>query len=286
MKRILAALTAALLLFAGAAAEGAKPVPASPTDLCAHNHTETVRYFEAPSYNALDDKVHSVSGRAVVEVVCLDCGALLSSTEEDAEEIRPHTFRKGRCVLCGREKNAGSEDPDGRAEPENPAEAENPAVPEIRAEQPAPAEDRVIILPPETAGSGRYVFTISGQQLDGAAGNLVLRPRDCDAALVLQAESLLEEVDPAGGIRAEIESSGSGSIRASVRLYDASGEESVPGTRKISLRIYSAGGGVPLTVSWTGPEGGTGREEAGWVHSGGGEGYWNVPWLGNGNYTY
>ena len=57
MKRIIIALAAALLAAAvlPAFSEG---VPLStPTDLCAHEHTETVYYFDSPVYRALDAHV-------------------------------------------------------------------------------------------------------------------------------------------------------------------------------------------------------------------------------------
>ena len=88
-------------LFSGnAGAEG----PATPTDLtCLHEHTKTTIYFfDSPAYIPMSAEHHRVSGPAATETVCLDCGEVLSSeTVADAEEIRPHYFKKGVCVLCG-----------------------------------------------------------------------------------------------------------------------------------------------------------------------------------------
>ena len=76
--------------------------------LCMHENTETQYYFDFPVYRAVDDLCHAVNGTALVSVVCLDCGEVISVTEENnAEEIRPHVFRfrdhtlggQGPCVI-------------------------------------------------------------------------------------------------------------------------------------------------------------------------------------------
>ena len=73
-------------------------------------------------------------------------------------------------------------------------------------------------------------------------------------------------------------------LTAGVRLYDAGGAETVPGSQVVSLRVYNGNGGSPVGVSYTGPDGTTFSGEAGWVEGDGGESYWSVPWLGNGIY--
>ena len=78
--------------------------PATPTDLsCPHEHTVTKIYFyDAPVYTALDAESHRVSGAAEIRTLCEDCGEILSiEVQTDAEEVRPHTMKKGMCVLCG-----------------------------------------------------------------------------------------------------------------------------------------------------------------------------------------
>ena len=96
MRRLLAAVIIICLLSSVAAAESV----ATPTDLCTHTHTEEVFYFDNPGYIRLDDENHRVYGVAVVDLVCSDCGLILSSeTRRDAEEIRPHSFKNGACSL-------------------------------------------------------------------------------------------------------------------------------------------------------------------------------------------
>lgn len=104
----LAVFTVLLLPFAGAAGEYAGEeadlVPATPTDLdCLHEHVkETIYFFETPLYTRLNSFEHRVSGPATVETACLDCGEILSSeVVRAAEEIRPHSMKRGVCVLCG-----------------------------------------------------------------------------------------------------------------------------------------------------------------------------------------
>ena len=130
---------------AGAVAEEYAEVPAEPADVpaaepsidpaeepaaevisgdaaCPHLHTKTVNYFDAPDYRPMDDEVHLVVGSAVVEVSCLDCGAILSvSSETNVEEVNPHLFRNGYCVFCGREAAVAPQ-------PEPAAPAGNPGM--------------------------------------------------------------------------------------------------------------------------------------------------------------
>ena len=105
----LAALLLLLTLALSACAEGA--APATPTDLaCPHAPTRTTIYFfDSPLYASLGSEYHRVSGPATVETVCLDCGETVRSEfENNAEEIRPHSIKKGACPLCGyTEQSAG-----------------------------------------------------------------------------------------------------------------------------------------------------------------------------------
>ena len=106
-RKMLAFAIGMLLLCAGfciACAEEEGKTPATPTDLsCLHEHTKTTIYFyDSPAYSALNANSHRVSGPAAVETVCEDCGAQLSyETVSYVEEVRPHTMKKGVCVLCG-----------------------------------------------------------------------------------------------------------------------------------------------------------------------------------------
>ena len=83
-------------------------LPATPTDLdCAHENTVmTVYFFDSPAYEPVSPVSHRVSGPAVIETTCADCGAILSDeTVNEAEEIRPHSMIRGVCPLCGYREN-------------------------------------------------------------------------------------------------------------------------------------------------------------------------------------
>ena len=118
--------------------------------LCMHENTETQYYFDFPVYRAVDDLCHAVNGTALVSVVCLDCGEVISVTEENnAEEIRPHVFRNGQCALCGWEggpqetEDAPEYLPDGEYIPAEPADlpADGEDVPAGPADVPAGPAD-------------------------------------------------------------------------------------------------------------------------------------------------
>ena len=269
MKRILVALLSALFLFSctvSLAEEPADTLPplATSTDLCAHEHTHTDYYFDAPVYRPLNSANHTVSGRATVQEVCEDCGAVLSTyIERNAETTFPHVFRWGQCVLCGYE-----------GKKKNTAAA---AVP----------TEAVLLLPKDEEQPNQFFCTLTGKDLDESPDTLVLRPEGCEAAIALQTERLRQEIDRTGGtLTAEIESPGAGDVTASVRLYTAEGEESAPEAEDLSLRIYSAYNGEILVVSFTDPEGNGGEEEAKWVTPEDSEAYWQADWMGDGTYTY
>lgn len=276
MKRILFALLAALFLFSCAVsfAEEVEEISeepvvpafgmATPTDLCAHEHTHTDYYFDAPDYRPLNAELHTITGRATVQEICNDCGAVLSTyVERNAETTYYHVFRRNQCVLCGYE---GSQDPASAA---------------------AGSTEIIVLLPADEDIPNQFFCTLTGQDLEASADTLVLWPEGCETAIALQTERLREEIDRTGGtLTAEIEAPESGDLTASVRLYTAEGEESAPDAQELSLRIYSAFDGETLLVSYTDPEGGKSEEKASWVTPAESEAYWSVSWLGDGNYTY
>ena len=277
MKRFLLALISLLLLFSlsAVAEEETEEVPveptapqyapATPTDLCAHEHTHTEYSFDSPVYRPLNAESHTVTGRAVILEVCDDCGLTLSSAvESNAEQVCPHVFRKGQCVLCGREGG------------------------KRQITEKAPTEE-ILTLTTDEENPTQYFCTLTGRDLEDAADTLVLRPEGGETAIALQTEPLRQEIDRTGGtLTAEIEDPGTGDVSASVRLYSAEGEESAPETREISLRVYAENGGDVLMVSYTDPEGETSSEEASWVtpEDKDAEPYWSVTWLGDGLYSY
>ena len=228
---------------------------------CAHEHTETVYYFDAPEYRPLNDETHLVTGQAVEEVTCLDCGATLSlTTVNDADEIRPHVFRNGMCVLCGRE-----------------------AV----AEETAPAASESVIRLTAGEEPNQYSCTLTGADLTDKGDTLVLRPEGREAAIAVQTERLRAEIERAGGrFTATIWKPGDQDVSTTLCLYDADGEEVIPVAQGFTLRIYTDNPGTPLTVSYTNLHGATSFEEARWVKNNGDEGYWIVTWLGDGIYEY
>lgn len=265
MKRILLILLALLLLLSSACAEGAEEDLATPTDLCAHEHTHTEYYFDSPVYRSLNADRHTVTGRATILEVCDDCGLILSSTlSTSAEQVYPHVFRRGKCVLCGREEAPK------KAAPKKPTE-----------------EIRTLTADEETPN--QYFCTLTGRDLEDAADTLVLRPEGCEAAIALQTEPLRQEIDRTGGtLTAEIENPNPGDVSASVRLYSAEGEESAPEPAEISLRIYAENPTPTLVVAYTDPEGETSEEEASWIipEEEEADPYWEVTWQGDGLYSY
>ena len=229
---------------------------------CAHVHTKTEYYFDAPIYYPVDNSNHAVDGPAVVTVICEDCGAVLSSeSESGAQEISPHVFRDGCCVLCG------------WVAPTSAAAAE--AVPAAR---------EAVVSLPAVDGTSQYACTLTGRDLE-EADTLVRRPDGRDTALVVETERFREEIIRSGGtLTAEIVKPGEQNVSASLRLYGADGTEVVPEGQGVSLRIYAENRDTPYTVSFTGPYG-SAVEEARWVNTNGG-GYWTVTWCGNGIYEY
>ena len=275
MKRFLTVLVLLFLVFSSVAIaeEETEEVPdtgmveplATSTDLCAHEHVHTEYYFDSPVYRPLNAESHTVVGRATILEVCDDCGTVLSSTlSADAEQIYPHVFRQGQCVLCGRE---GGPNPVSKQEP----------MEEIRT------------LMTDEENPTQYFCILTGLDLEEAADTLVLRPEGCEAAIVLQTEPLRQEIDRTGGtITAEIENPNPGDVSAYIRLYSTEGEESFPEINEISLRIYAENPGSTLVVAYTDPEGETSHEEASWVvpKDGKTEPYWSVTWQGDGLYSY
>ena len=229
--------------------------------VCTHEHTETVYYFDTPEYRPLNDESHLVAGQAVAEVTCLDCGALLSQDwVDDAEEIRPHVFRNGLCVLCGRE---------------------------AAADEAAPEQTESVIHLTAGEEPEQYSCTLTGDDLADAGDTLVLRAEGREAAIAVQTQRLREEIDRAGGkFTARMWKPGERDVSTVLCLYDAYGEEVVPVAQGFTLRIYTENRGEPLTVSYTNLSGATSSEEARWVNNSGDEGYWSVTWLGDGVYEY
>ena len=251
---------------AGAPRTEGAPGDRIPADLCPHATVHEETFFDTPVYRPLDAETHSISGRAVVVVVCDDCGAELSARiEENAEEILPHVFRKGICALCGREE-AASGAYDG---------APVPAVQE--STWPMHSVD---------GADNLYACSLTDREVAAGGDIMVLQPSAGEVVLALQARELLQEMEESGAdLIAEIRQDGSRSVSVSVRFSTPDGAEYAPDRHRITLRIYGTGDRESLDVTYTDPSGSRGVEEAGWVTRGD-DGYWSVTWLGDGNYQY
>ena len=294
MKRMMLLLMAGLLAVYAAAAMAeeadadwtGEPIAdeTSAEEACAHEHTEPVYYFDAPEYLPLDGESHMVTGAAIVEVYCRDCGALVDVRQEsNAQETRSHVFRNGVCALCGFEAAMFAEETKAvEAAPADDAEdaADEWAYEETAEWTPAPVPESVLSLP---AGEDpdQYTCTLTGLDLEEAGDTLVLLPDGRNTAVVVRTDDLRREIDGTGTFIAQIGKPGDRFISTSIRVYDAYGTESVPDGQDISLRIYAGNDGIPLTVAFTDAYGNTRLTEARWAE----EGYWVVNWCGDGLYS-
>lgn len=313
MKRMMLLLMAGLLAVCAAAAMAeeadadwtGEPIAdaASAQEACAHEHTEPVYYFDAPEYLPLDGESHMVTGAAIVEVYCRDCGALVDVRQEsNAQETRSHVFRNGVCALCGYEASVSAEEETApgtdAAEEVFPDTAEDLtsddtveewtsdgtedewAYEETAEWTPAPMPESVLSLP---AGEDpdQYTCTLTGMDLEEAGDTLVLLPDGRNTAVVVKTEDLRREIDGTGTFIAQIGKPGERFISTSIRVYDAFGAETAPDGQDISLRIYAENNGFPITVAFTDAYGNTRLTEARWAE----EGYWVVNWCGDGLYS-
>ena len=294
MKRMMLLLMAGLLAVCAAAAMAeeadadwtGEPIAdaASAEEACAHEHTEPVYYFDAPEYLPLDGESHMVTGAAIVEVYCQDCGALVDVRQEsNAQETRSHVFRNGVCALCGYDAAMFTEEEKAQeAAPADDAEdtADVWAYEETAEWTPAPVPESVLSLP---AGEDpdQYTCTLTGMDLEEAGETLVLLPDGRNTAVVVKTDDLRREIDGTGTFIAQIGKPGDRFISTSIRVYDAFGAETAPDGQDISLRIYAENNGLPLTVAFTDAYGNTRLTEARWAE----EGYWVVNWCGDGLYS-
>ena len=294
MKRMMLLLMAGLLAVCAAAAMAeeadadwtGEPIAdaTSAQEACAHEHTEPVYYFDAPEYLPLDGESHMVTGAAIVEVYCQDCGALVDVRQEsNAQETRSHVFRNGVCALCGYDAAMFTEK--AKAQVTAPADdaedtADVWAYEETEEWTPAPVPESVLSLP---AGEDpdQYTCTLTGMDLEEAGETLVLLPDGLNTAVVVKTDDLRREIDGTGTFIAQIGKPGDRFISTSIRVYDAYGAETSPDGQDISLRIYAENNGLPLTVAFTDAYGNTRLTEARWAE----EGYWVVNWCGDGLYS-
>ena len=225
MKRLFAFAVLVLLIAAlSGAAAAEEPDPATPTDLeCLHENTKTtIFYFDSPAYTSVSAASHRVYGPATVQVICLDCGEILSSKEVDyIEEIRPHSVRKGVCVLCGYKENIQSET-------DRPADA--------------PGE-RTLFAQEDDRTQGLLTLTLSWEDLTALKNSNVtvalIRGNTGSAAIALDVNDLLDQVRAAGAnLYLELAERADSSVYAGVSLVAAGGERSEPDAEGIRLRFY------------------------------------------------
>ena len=270
MKRILAVLLALLTLtiLSVGVAEEDNPSLATPTDLeCTHESTREVFYFDNLAYASINDTTHRVYGSARVEIVCNDCGEVISVEKRDTVElIRPHAFKKGVCVFCG------AKEPEP---PEPSPEAVVTALP--------PAESTV--APAGAEGDPFLRLTLTEGDLRSLESDrittLVIRPEGGEAAIALPVDNLRSELtETQADLEAAMQLREDGSLYVSLTLRGEQGE-AAPRADGAALRFYTPED-QPVRAAFH-PENGDAPEtilEGAWSP----DGYWQIPWLGNGEY--
>ncbi len=269
-------LLAALLAVSGLCA--AEEMPATPTDLaetdtepesgtepvpvCAHeNVSQVIYYFDSPSYTSLSAASHRVSGPGVVAVVCRDCGATLSEeTVDNAEEIRPHSMKKGVCALCGY-----------RA----PTEAK-------QEKRDAPGE-RTLAAQPD--GNGLLFLTLTEQDLaaleNAKVRTILVRGEHGKAVVAVDVKEIRQETRrEAASFSIEMAEQEDGSLFAGLSLSNAPGRKDELDIEGVTLRFYGEKD-EDLRVALDPTDGDRLTEtDCEWNDSG----YWFVPYVSEGNY--
>lgn len=267
MTRKLIAFAMAMLLLAAcfSGAAGAEESPATPTDLgCAHEHTQiTIYFYDSPAYTAVNGESHRVSGPAVVETECLDCGEVLSVEETaNAEEIRPHTFKKDTCVLCGyrmKKKQPDREQGDAQGE-------------------------RTIYARKDENGDGMLTLTLSPADLTELENEqvqvVIVRAENGDTAIALPVQKALTETEKTGrDLYLQMAERDDGSFFAG--LYLVSGSDwTEPEEDGITLRFYQKTK-ANVRVSMAPADSDQLVETQGEWNE---KGYWAVPYVAEGTY--
>ena len=279
MKRkgiVTALLLAALLAVSGLCA--AEEMPATPTDLtetdtepesgteptpvCAHeNVSKVIYFFDSPSYTSLSAASHRVSGPGVVAVVCRDCGATLSEeTVDNAEEIRPHSMKKGVCALCGY-----------RA----PTEAK-------QEKRDAPGE-RTLAAQPD--GNGLLFLTLTEQDLaaleNAKVRTILVRGEHGKAVVAVDVKEIRQETGrEAASFSIEMAEQEDGSLFAGLSLSNAPGRKDELDIEGVTLRFYEDK--APALKIALDPTDGDPLTEADGVWNE--AGYWTVPYVSEGYY--
>ncbi len=284
MKRKLIAVAVLLLLLSALAglslAEGA---PATPTDLgpaspgeeaetetvtpipeplCDHeNISKVIYFFDSPSYTSLSAATHKVVGPGVVAEVCRDCGAVLSEETVDyAEEIRPHSMKKGVCALCGYRQETAT----------------------VLDSRDAPGE-RTLVAQPD--GSGLLFLTLTEQDLvaleNAKVKVLLVRGEHGKAVVAVDVREIRQEAArEVASFSIEISEREDGSLFAGLSLSNAPGRKDELDIEGVTLRFYE-GPEPALKIALDPTDGDRLTETDGvWNEAG----YWTVPYVSEGNY--
>ena len=253
-------------LFYTAAAEGVSSAVATPTDLeCLHEHLRTTTYFfDGPAYTSVSDASHRVSGPATIEVVCLDCGEVISSeTVGMAEEIRPHSMKKGVCVLCGyrepvRETKA----------PEKPRDL--------------PGE-QTLIAKPETEKGDLLTLTLTPEELSALAeagiSTALVKGEPGAAGIAVSVTDMLRQTKEAEAkLYMELAERPDESFFASVSLIGRDGKKTEP--QGVAIRFFLVSpADVRITLAPSDKDTLV-ETEGSWDE----HGYWSVPYVEEGTY--
>ena len=266
-RKNLAFAISVLLLFSllSGVAGAEEPSVATPTDLaCAHEHTKTTIYFfDGPAYTSNGADSHTVSGPATVVTVCLDCGETLSSeTVDNAEEVRPHSMKKGACALCG-------------YRPKTKAAAPRPTD--------APGE-RTIIAQEDGTTDGLLILTLTDEDLyrleNENVTTIIVRGREGDVAVALDVPDLLGRIGQYDmDLLLQLAERPDGSLFANLNLVGP-GKWTVPADTGVTLRFYRSDR-TEVRPSVTPTDGESMIGVLGVWNDGG---YWTIPYTEEGTY--
>lgn len=276
IRKGIAALAALLLLAVLFGIAGAEDLPgteglpgkdpATPTDLsCLHEHTVTKIYFyDAPVYTTLNAESHRVYGAAEIRTLCEDCGEILAiEVQTDAEEVRPHTIKKGVCVLCGyrepvRETKA----------PEKPRDL--------------PGE-QTLIAKPETEKGDLLTLTLTPEELSALAeagiSTALVKGEPGAVGIAVSVTDMLRQTKEAEAkLYMELAERPDESFFASVSLIGRDGEKTEP--QGVAIRFFlDSPADVRITLAPSDKD--TLVETKGsWDE----HGYWSVPYVEEGTY--
>lgn len=245
----------------GEEAEIAAETPV-PEPLCAHENVNKIIYFfDSPGYMSLGPATHKVAGPGVVAEVCRDCGAVLSEeTVDNAEEIRPHSMKKGVCALCGYRQETAT----------------------VVDSRDAPGE-RTLVAQPD--GSGLLFLTLTEQDLaaleNAKVKVLLVRGEHGKAVVAVDVKEIRQEAGrEAASFSIEMSEREDGSLFAGLSLSNAPGRRDELDIEGVTLRFYEAKApGLKIALD---PTDGDPLTEAEGVWND--AGYWTVPYVSEGYY--